>query len=209
MKRTLITFTMVITTLITASGQSQSPAAIAKKWDAIRQLCEKYDDGADSAYRVLNGQITATEKDPVVNAIWHSCLGQFLERYYGSNQYKISQRTTLADQVPEDFKEWDNVTFQRVIREEYLRSITVTPTTWELLTEKPATAYKSLLDDPNHIRPELTLYDILAHRYLHYVCPQLSRIPESESDLRGNTALCDNTQFWEMPFSLSETNSDT
>ena len=209
MKRTLITFTMVITTLITASGQSQSPAAIAKKWDAIRQLCEKYDDGADSAYRILNEQIAATEKDPVANAIWHSCLAQFLERYYGSNQYKISQRTTLADQVPEDFKEWDNVTFQRVIREEYLRSITVTPTTWELLTEKPATAYKSLLDDPNHIRPELTLYDILAHRYLHYVCPQLSRIPESESDLRGNTALCDNTQFLEMPFSLSETNSDT
>ena len=61
MKRTLITFTMVITTLITASGQSQSPAAIAKKWDEIRHLCEKYDDGADSAYRILNEQIAATQ----------------------------------------------------------------------------------------------------------------------------------------------------
>ena len=199
---------MVITTLITASGQSQSPAAIARKWDAIRQLCEKYDDGADSVYRILNEQITATEKAPVANAIWHSCLAQFLEKYYKSNQYKISQRTTLADQVPEDFKEWDNVTFQRVIREEYLRSITVTSTTWQLLTEKPTFEYYSLLKNASIVRPELTLYDILAYRYLDYVCPQLPRIPESEPDLRGNEDLWNEEQFLNMPLSVAESNSD-
>jgi hypothetical protein len=97
---------MVITTLITASGQSQSPAAIAKKWDAIRQLCEKYDDGADSAYRILNEQIAATQKHPVANAIWHSCLGQFLSEYCDGHRYRISERTQLAEETPADFKEW-------------------------------------------------------------------------------------------------------
>ncbi|MBQ3734962.1 MAG: hypothetical protein II859_13495 [Bacteroidales bacterium] len=208
MKR-IITATMVITTLITASGQSQSPAAIAKKWDEIRHLCEKYDDGADSAYRILNEQIAATQKDPVANAIWHSCMGQFLAEYCDGNRYRISERTQLAEETPADFKEWDEKTFGRRVREEYVRSLTFSAETWPLLTGKPASEYRALLKNAKTVRPELTLYDILAYRYLDYVCPQLSRIPESETDLRGNTALCDNTQFLEMPLSLSETNSDT
>ncbi len=209
MKRTLITFTMVITTLITVSGQSQSPAAIAKKWDAIRQLCEKYDDGADSAYRILNEQIAATQKDPVANAIWRSCMGQFLAEYCDGNRYRISERTQLAEETPADFKEWDEKTFGRRVREEYIQSLTYTSETWPLLTGKPASEYRALLKNAKTVRPELTLYDILAYRYLDYVCPQLSRVPESELDLRRNAALCDNTQFLEMPLSLSETNSDT
>ena len=209
MRKTFITATMIITTLITASGQSQSPATIAKKWDEIQHLCQKYDAGADSAYRILNEQIAATEKDPVANAIWHSCLAQFLDEYYSGNRYRIGQRTELADETPADFKEWDEKTFGRRIREEYILSLTFSSETWPLLTGKPASEYKSLLKNAKIVRPELTLYDILAYRYLNYVCPQLSRIPESEPDLRGNTALFDNTQFLEMQLSLSETNSDT
>ena len=67
MKRTLITAIMVITALITASGQSQSSAEIAKKWGEIRQLCNKYDDGADSAYRILNEQIAVPESCPATS----------------------------------------------------------------------------------------------------------------------------------------------
>ena len=68
MKRTLITATMIITTLITAAGQSQDPGEISLKWNEIRQLCEKYDNGTDSAYRILNEQLVATRRDPVANA---------------------------------------------------------------------------------------------------------------------------------------------
>ena len=53
---------MIIATTITVSGQTQSPSAIAKKWDEIRHLCEKYDDGADSAYRILNEQLAARRR---------------------------------------------------------------------------------------------------------------------------------------------------
>ena len=199
---------VIITTLITASGQSQSPAAIAKKWDEIRHLCEKYDDGADSAYRILNEQIASTKKDPVANAIWHSCLAQFLSDYYNSNRYRLGQRTEVADETPADFKEWDAKTFGRRVREEYVRSLTCTAETWPLLTGKPASDYKSLLKNARYVRPELTLYDILAYRYLDYVCPQLSRIPETEPDLRGNEDLCDDGTFLSMPFSISDSNCD-
>jgi len=207
MKR-IITATMVITTLIAASGQSQSPAAIAKKWDEIRHLCEKYDDGADSAYRILNEQIAATQKDPVANAIWHSCMGQFLAEYCDGNRYRISERTQLAEETPADFKEWDEKTFGRRVREEYIQSLTYTSETWPLLTGKPASEYRALLKNAKTVRPELTLYDILAYRYLDYVCPQLPRIPESEPDLRGNEDLWNEEQFLNMPLSVAESNSD-
>ena len=123
MKRTLITATMVITTLIAASGQTQDPSEISRKWNEIRQLCEKYDDGADSAYRILNEQIAATQKDPVANAIWHSCMGQFLSDYCDGNRFLLRNRTEVAGETPADFKEWDIRTFKRRAREEYLLSL--------------------------------------------------------------------------------------
>jgi len=207
MKKHIITLAIIATT-ITAFGQMQSPSAISAKWKEIRQCCEKYDDGADSAYRMLNEQIARTEKDPVANAIWHSCLAQFLSEYHSSNSYRIGQRTEVADETPADFKEWDARTFDRRVREEYIRSLTYTPETWPLMTGKPASNYTSLLKNPTHVRPELTLYDILAYRYLEEVGPQLSRIPESEPDLRGNEDLCDDGQFMNMPLSIADSNSD-
>ena len=199
---------MIISTIIAASGQTQTPADIAKKWKEIQACCDKYDNGSDSAYRMLNEQIVRTQKDPVANAVWHSCLAQFLSDYYRANRYRLGQRTEVADKTPADFKEWDARTFDRRIREEYIRSLTYTSETWPLLTGKPASNYKSLLYDDGHIRPELTLYDILAYRYLNYVCPPLSRIPESEPDLRGNEDLCDDWKFINMPISLADSNSD-
>ncbi len=207
MKRTLITATMVIiATTITVSGQT--PADIAKKWKEIQTCCEKYDDGADSAYRMLNEQIAVSQYNPIANAIWHSCLAQFLSDYYSSYRYRLSQRTEVADETPEDFKEWDAKTFGRRVREEYIRSLTYTSETWSFLTGKPASDYKSLLNDAGHIRPELTLYDILAYRYLDYVSSQLSRIPESEPELRGNKDLCDDWKFMNMSLSVADSNSD-
>ena len=114
---------MIIATTITVSGQTQSPADIAAKWKELQHLCEKYDDGADSAYRILNEQIAATKRDLVANAIWHSCLAQFLDDYYNGNRYRLRQRTEVAEETPKDFKEWDSRTFQRRAREEYLLSL--------------------------------------------------------------------------------------
>ena len=201
MKRTLITATMVITTLITASGQSQSPAAIDKKWDEICQLCNKYDDGADSAYRVLNEQIAATEKDPVANAIWHSCLAQFLNVYYNGYRYRISQRTEIAGEIPEDFKEWDAKTFQRRAREEYLQSLKNT----KALQAVDAKDYSVLLQAKEKQLQVKTLYEVLAYRAIGYLVSGLDN--EAPDRSLSVESLWDNNQFLKMPLAITDTSS--
>ena len=105
MKKYTLTF-MIFTTILVASGQTQDPSEIDWKWNEIQHLCEKYDEGADSAYRILNEQLAATKRDPVANAIWHSCMGQFLSDYCDGNRYRLRDRTEVAEETPADFKEW-------------------------------------------------------------------------------------------------------
>ena len=195
---------MVITTLITASGQSQSPAAIAKKWDEIRHLCEKYDDGADSAYRILNEQIAATKKDPVANAIWHSCLGQFLDEYYNENRYRFRQRTEVAEETPKDFKEWDVRTFDRRVREEFMVSLKDESATLRVV----ASSYSAIMENPKEVRPEHTLYDVLAQRFLSYLRSKLKGDDNPALFLRQNPDLWNPDAFLKIPLSLEDTNDN-
>ena len=198
MKRTLITATMILTTIITASGQTQFPGDIAKKWDEIRQLCEKYDAGADSAYRILNEQIAATQKDPVANAIWHSCMGQFLNDYSGGNRYRLRERTQLADETPADFKEWDAKTFQRRAREEYLLSLKNAKT----LQAVDAKKYSVLLLKMDKQQQVKTLYEVLAYRAIDFLTSDL--IDEAPDRSLSGDALWHNNQFLKLPLTITE-----
>jgi len=201
MKRTLITATMLITTFIAASGQSQSPAQIAKKWDEIRQLCNKYDDGADSAYRILNEQIAATKRDPVANAIWHSCLGQFLDEYYSGSRYRLRQRTELADETPKDFKEWDAKTFRRRAREEYLLSLK-NPKALQVVDAKECGDLLCEID--NQLKAK-TLYEVLAYRVIEFLEAELrNELPDRSV---SGEALWHNDQFLKMPLTITDTSS--
>ena len=192
---------MIITTLITASGQTQSPADIACKWDEIQNLCQKFDDGADSAYRILNEQLAATKKDPVANAIWHSCMGQFLDDYCSGNRYRISERTQLADGSPADFKEWDAKTFQRRAREEYLLSLKNA----KALQEVDAKDCGELLfKSDNQLRVK-TLYEVLAYRVIHYLETEL--MAEAPDGSISGEALWHNDQFLKMPLTITDTSS--
>ena len=201
MKRTLITATMVITTLIAASGQSQSPAAIAKKWDEIRHLCEKYDDGADSAYRILNEQIAATQKDPVANAIWHSCLGQFLSDYCDGSRFLLRDRTQVAGETPADFKEWDIRTFKRRAREEYLLSLKNA----KALQAVDAKSYSLLLQKMEKQLQVKTLYEVLAYRAIEHLVSDLDN--EAPDRSLPVTDLWDNDRFLIMPLTITDASS--
>ncbi len=189
---------MIITTLIAASGQSQSPAAIAKKWDEIRHLCEKYDDGADSANRILNEQLAATQKDPVANAIWHSCLGQFLSEYCEGNRFLLRDRTEVAGETPADFKEWDIRTFKRRAREEYLLSLKNAKT----LQAVDAKSYSPLLQKMEKQHPVKTLYEVLAYRAIDFLTSDLNDEAPDRS-LFGD-ALWHNDQFLKIPLAITE-----
>ena len=198
MKRTLITATMVITTLIAASGQTQDPSEISRKWNEIRQLCEKYDDGADSAYRILNEQLAATKRDPVANAIWHSCLGQFLSDYCDGNRFLLRDRTEVAGETPTDFKEWDIRTFKRRAREEYLLSLKNAKT----LQAVDAKSYSLLLQKMEKQHPVKTLYEVLAYRAIEHLVSDLNNEAPDRS-LSGD-ALWHNDQFLKMPLAITE-----
>ncbi len=198
---------VIIATTITVSGQT--PADIAKKWKEIQTCCEKYDDGSDSAYRMLNEQIAVSQYNPIANAIWHSCLAQFLSDYYSSYRYRLSQRTEVADETPEDFKEWDAKTFGRRVREEYSLNYA------EQLQEVPAKEYSVLL---RQIRNELqvkTLYEVLAYRALDYFISQSENdnitISELGRECGGvlfiSEALWDNAQFLKLSFPITDTSS--
>ena len=152
-----------IATTIAVSGQT--PADIAKKWKEIQACCEKYDGGADSAYRILNEQLAATQKEPVANAIWHSCMGQFLDEYYNENRYRLRQRTEVAEVTPADFKEWDARTFQRRAREEYLASLKNT----KALQAVDAKDYSVLLQAKEKQLQVKSLYEVLAYRAIEYL----------------------------------------
>lgn len=203
MKKTLITATMIVTTLITA-GQTQSPTEIAKKWQEIQQLCEKYDDGADSACRILNEQLAATAKDPAANAIWHSCLGQFLSEYYNSNRWNIDSRTRLADETPADFKEWDAKTFVRRAREEYLASIAHATVSQQLSAE----SYKAILNKSSDPTAEHTLYDILAQRCLSFLRSCIEGDENPAPGLRTNPALWTPDAFLTVPLQPAAPDDD-
>ena len=204
MKRTLITATMIISTMIAASGQSQNPADIAKKWKEIQACCDKYDNGSDSAYRMLNEQIARTQKDPVANAIWHSCLAQFLSDYYSSNRYRLSQRTEVAEETPADYKEWDAKTFERRIREENLVSLKNAESTQRAV----ASSYSAIVENTRDVRPEHTLYDILAQRALSYLRSKLKSDDNPVPSLRQNPALWNPDAFLNVPISLSDTSDN-
>ena len=147
---------MIFTTILVASGQTQDPSEIDWKWNEIQHLCEKYDEGADSAYRILNEQLAATKRDPVANAIWHSCLGQFLSDYCDGNRYLLRDRTEVAGETPADFKEWDTRTFKRRAREEYLLSLKNA----KVLQAVDAKSYSLLLQKMEKQLQVKTLYDV-------------------------------------------------
>ena len=201
MKQTLITATMVITTLIAASGQTQDPSEISRKWNEIRLLCEKYDDGADSAYRILNEQLAATQKDPVANAIWHSCLGQFLSDYCDGSRFLLRDRTEVAGETPADFKEWDIRTFKRRAREEYLLSLKNAKT----LQAVDAKSYSLLLQKMEKQLQVKTLYEVLAYRAIEHLVSDLDN--EAPDRSLPVTDLWDNDRFLIMPLTITDASS--
>ena len=190
---------VIIATTITVSGQT--PSDIARKWDEIQLLCEKYDDGADSAYRMLNEQLNATKKDPVANAIWHSCMGQFLNDYSNGNRYRLRERTQLADESPADFKEWDANTFERRAREEYLLSLKNA----KMLQVVDAKNYSALMVKMDKQLQVKTLYEVLAYRVIDYLTSDLD--DEAPDRSLSSDALWPNNQFLKMPLTITEESS--
>ncbi|MCR4826177.1 MAG: hypothetical protein K5882_04410 [Bacteroidales bacterium] len=200
MKKYTLTF-MIFTTILVASGQTQDPSEIDWKWNEIQHLCEKYDEGADSAYRILNEQLAATKRDPVANAIWHSCLGQFLSDYCDGSRFLLRDRTEVAGETPADFKEWDIRTFKRRAREEYLLSLKNA----KALQAVDAKSYSLLLQKMEKQLQVKTLFEVLAYRAIEHLVSDLDN--EAPDRSLPVSDLWDNDRFLKMPLTITDASS--
>lgn len=123
MKKIFLTITIIAMAIISSSAQ-QSVKDIAQLLKSYERILQQYDEGADSIYKSINRQINKQKDNAANSAIWHSCMAQFLMNYYNENQWKIMDRTALAEEGTDaDFKTWDAKTFLKQATNHYLKSI--------------------------------------------------------------------------------------
>ena len=196
-----ILFTITLTTIITMGFSQQTPQQIADIWKQIELGSAKYDDCADTVWQLINQNLELTKQDPVANAIWHSCMGQFLREYYQGNRWDIQNRTHIADETPADFKEWDAKTLEQRTREEYLASLEHA----DMLKAVDAKSYTVLLQKNEKRLQVKTLYEVLAYRTLEYLVSDLR--DERPDRSLPKELLWNNIQFLGMPLSVTPASS--
>ncbi len=135
--------------------------------DILKYLKEEVqvreDNFYDTAYQYIYQQIKVQKG--VNQSIWYSYMGNLLSAYLNQNEYRISQRTKIAGNLPADFNTWDIQTLIEQITFYYLKSIE----NKELLQKTTIEDYKVLLKDADKsvsYRP--MVYDMLAHEALTF-----------------------------------------
>jgi hypothetical protein len=127
--------------------------------------------------RGLNDEIIRA-KEPS-KQILQSILAEVYSKYYAGNLYRFSQRTPLANIIPDSLQTWDLNTITKAVFGNYLSSLSNDL----LLKSTPVTDYKAIIEIPEagyngkkSVKPELekaiifrpTLYDFLANRALDF-----------------------------------------
>ena len=135
--------------------------------DILKYLKEEVqvreDNFYDTAYQYIYQQIKSQKG--VNQSIWYSYMGDLLSAFLNQNEYRISQRTKIAGNIPADFNTWDIQTLIEQITFYYLKSIE----NKELLQKTTIEDYKVLLKDADKsvsYRP--TVFDMLAHEALTF-----------------------------------------
>ncbi|MFA7402308.1 MAG: hypothetical protein WCZ21_07260, partial [Bacteroidales bacterium] len=146
------------------SFAQQSPKEIH---DILKYLKEEVqireDNFYDTAYQYIYQQIL--KQKGVNQAIWHSYMGNLLSAYLNQNEYRISQRTKIAENIPSDFNTWDIQTLIEQINFHYLKSLE----NKDLLQKTKVEDFQILLKDADKsvsYRP--TVFDMLAHEALAF-----------------------------------------
>lgn len=135
--------------------------------DILKYLKEEVqvreDNFYDTAYQYIYQQIKSQKG--VNQSIWYSYMGDLLSAFLNQNEYRISQRTKIVENIPTDFNTWDIQTLIEQITFYYLKSIE----NKELLQKTKVEDFKILLknaDKSLSYRP--TVYDMLAHEALTF-----------------------------------------
>ena len=177
----------------------QTTKQIVEIWKQMETSNRRDDFFSDSIHQLIQDNLALTQGDPVANAIWHSCMAQFYDRYADDISWVIINRTEMETE-PEDFKEWDLKTLKRHADEHWQLSLQNA----DLLQRTPIEDWKLLLNDTSNFLLTPTLYDLLASRYMRYLQSQdfLSRSDRAKLPLKE---LWNPATFLTVEIPLSET----
>lgn len=194
-------FFTIITGIIIMNSISaqQTPKDIAAILSKMERVLNQYDDGADSVYSTIRHQIAEQGTNPANEAVWHSCMAQFLSNYYQGNRWRILDRTQVEGALPEDLNVWDIQTLVKQIVFHYQQSLR----NEEYLARIPIRQYAPLLDSVNSEAYRPTLYDFLAFRALDFLSRRISEmpIPATPFDVNNGKYWSDNDVFTNMVIS--------
>ena len=177
----------------------QTTKQIVEIWKQMETSNRRDDFSSDSIHQLIQHNLDLTQGDPVANAIWHSCMARFYDRYHDENSWIIDSRTEMETE-PEDFKEWDLKTLDRHTDEHWRLSLQNA----DLLQRTPIEDWKPLLNDTSNFLLTPTLYDLLAIRYMRYLQSQdfLNRSDRADLPLKE---LWNPATFLTVEIPLSET----
>lgn len=159
----------------------------------------------------LRKEIREQNNKPVVRGILYSLLAELYENYYQENQWKILDRTQIAESPKntlddEQIETWSANDFYRTISTCYKNSLENS----EVLKKESIKSFTILLDKGTNtetLRP--TLYDLLAHRTIDYFKEESYEVsqPNSLFELNDQKAFAPVSEFCKTKFQTKDTTS--
>ena len=146
--------------IVEALAERDTPALIKSLVARMSDDLEKDIDKFPDLIREME-DYTRQCTDSASVALLHSLTAEMYSRYYQNNRWKINQRTSLQDYVPDDIREWSGNLFSAKIKEELAASLRSA----EVLQQTPTREFADLFKkgkDSESLRP--TLFDFLAYR---------------------------------------------
>lgn len=174
----------------------QTPKDVAAILSKLERMYSKYDEAADSVYQTISQQLEAQQGKPDNEAVWHSCMAEFLRNYYQQNRYLFYDRTPVEGEPSADFKVWDFQTLVKQIVFHYQQSLR----NEEFLSSIPIRDWAPILDSVIAVSYRPTLYDFLAFRALDFLGTTLSEmpIPVTPFDVNNGKYWSENRVFTNM-----------
>lgn len=198
MRRKISVFLLFLLGIFPLFAQ-QTDKEIAKIVKHCELLLQKYDEGSDSVYAVLQQQIAKNANFPANSAIWNCYMAKFLNSYLSENQYKINSRTPIEGETPSDFKLWDKQTLERQLLLHCRKAVE----NRDILSQIPIENYLEILKTKENLERRPTLYDFLVYEVAESLFWEIYH----EKITQENIYLQDNQTFASLDLShLSDEN---
>lgn len=162
----------------------QTDKEIAQIVKHCELLLQKYDDGSDSVYAIIQQQIAKSTDSPANNAIWNCYMAKFLDSYRFENQYRIESRTPIEGKIPSDFKLWDIQTLKHQILVHCQNAVK----NRDFLAQIPIENYSEIIKTKEDLEKRPTLYDFMVYEIVETLLGEIyqEKISQEKIYLQDN-----------------------